>query len=397
MPKLSLCMIVQNEAAQLPRCLASVQGWVDEMVIADTGSTDETVALAQQAGARVLQIPWQEDFAGARNQALAAVEGEWVLVLDADEVFNSPLQATVNQAIAGDQALVVNLMRQEVGASQSPYSLVSRLFRRHPQLKFNRPYHETIDDSVLALLKQEPQWQIITLPGVAIQHYGYTPENLQAKNKAQRAKVLLTQALQDNPQDAYLCSKLGALLLQLGQEKDGLKLLKQGLKSNQGSVQVRFELHYHLANAYKRSGKWELALKHYQKAINEDILLPLKLGALNNCGSLLNQLGDYPQAQRIFEAVVKIDPTFDRGYYNLGLTLKANRNLPAAIQSYKKALELNPNFAPAHQNLGVAYFQSGLLAESLAAFKTAIALYEQQHDSNGEKLRQSLQEMGLVE
>ena len=61
-----------------------------------------------------------------------------------------------------------NLIRQEIGATQSPYSLVSRLFRNHPQICFSRPYHAMVDDSVTELIRQKPQWQIVTLPQVSI-------------------------------------------------------------------------------------------------------------------------------------------------------------------------------------------------------------------------------------
>jgi glycosyltransferase involved in cell wall biosynthesis len=396
MPNLSLCMIVQNEAANLPACLESVKDWVTEMVIFDTGSQDNTVEIAQHYGAKVIQGQWSEDFSQARNEALKSVTGDWVLVLDADETFNPKMLERVKTAIADDQTLVINLMRQEIGAAQSPYSSVSRLFRHHPQLSFNRPYHETIDDSVLTLLKKEPQWQILDLPGVAILHSGYRPDVIQEKEKAQRAERLLTKALAANPHDAYLCSKLGALYLQLGKEKDGLKLLKQGLKSHQAQAPVRFELHYHLANAYNRQQKWELALKHYTKAVNEPILLPLKLGALNNLGALYHQMGNLPQAQKVCETVIQIDPTLAVGYYNLGMVLKSQNLLLDAIKAYQKAIELNPHYAPAYQNLGVVTFRAGLLEESLQAFKTAIALYEQQQNPEAEKLRKSLAEMGMI-
>ena len=81
---LSLSMIVRDEAGQIEDCLRSVQGFADELVVVDTGSKDNTVALAQAAGARVEAIEWPGDFAPARNQALEMVQGDWVLVLDAD-------------------------------------------------------------------------------------------------------------------------------------------------------------------------------------------------------------------------------------------------------------------------------------------------------------------------
>jgi tetratricopeptide (TPR) repeat protein len=388
-------MIVKDEAHRLPQCLASVQGLVQEMVVLDTGSQDKTPTIAKKAGAKVFKTTWPEDFAQARNQALAKATGDWVLVLDADETLNPKMLDSIQRAMAEDHTLVVNLMRQEVGAVQSPYSLVSRLFRRHPALCFNRPYHETIDDSVLALLEQEPGWRVVDLPGVAILHTGYSPEQLGPKQE--RAQTLLEKALAENPQDAYLCSKLGALYNSLGQDKEGIKLLKQGLKSNRASIPVRFELHYHLANAYQRQKKWELALKHYQKALDEEILLPLKLGALNNYGALLHDLGDLAQAKKIFATVIQIDPTLATGHYNLGRIFKAQGQLLEAIKAYQRAIELNPNYAPAYQNLGVAAFKAGLLAESLDAFKTAISLYDQQGSPEGEVLRRSLQEMGMIE
>jgi glycosyltransferase involved in cell wall biosynthesis len=79
MPTLALSMIMRDAAATLARCLESARPVVDEMVIADTGSTDETVQLARQFGARVFSIPWENDFAHARNRALEEIrsDGSW--------------------------------------------------------------------------------------------------------------------------------------------------------------------------------------------------------------------------------------------------------------------------------------------------------------------------------
>ena len=98
-PRLSLCMIVRNEEKRLPRCLASAMPWAGETIVVDTGSTDGTIALAERAGARVLHFAWRDDFAAARNHALAAATREWVLVLDADEILR------VDDAVAWARAL----------------------------------------------------------------------------------------------------------------------------------------------------------------------------------------------------------------------------------------------------------------------------------------------------
>ena len=136
MTKLSLCAIVKNEAKSLPQCLESVKDVVDEMIVLDTGSTDNTVEIARELGAEVYHFQWCNDFAIARNEALDRVRGEWVLVLDADEILTPEIVPNIQQAIQDKNNLAINLVRQEIGAAQSPYSLVSRSF---PDCRYNAP------------------------------------------------------------------------------------------------------------------------------------------------------------------------------------------------------------------------------------------------------------------
>ena len=86
---LSLCMIVKNEEKHLAKCLASVRPVVDEMIVVDTGSTDRTVDIAKAFGAQVYNFEWTNNFAEARNYSLSKASGDWILVLDADEVISS--------------------------------------------------------------------------------------------------------------------------------------------------------------------------------------------------------------------------------------------------------------------------------------------------------------------
>ena len=396
MTKLSLCTIAKNEEASLPQCLDSVKNFVNEMVVLDTGSTDKTIEIARELGAKVYQFQWCNDFAVARNEALKYVGGEWVLVLDADEVLTPEIIPLIEKAIEDQNNLAVNLVREEVGAAQSPYSLVSRLFRHHREVQFSRPYHATIDDSVQALLQQEPHWQVVSLPPVAILHYGYQPEAIAALDKYNRAQKAMEGFLATHPQDPYTCSKLGALYLQVGREKEGIKLLKRGLKSNRADAPVLFELHYHLANAYTRQEKLEQAVKHYQKAIDQPILAKLKLGAYNNLGSLLQQVGDLQTATKAYEVALEIDPNFALAYYNLGAILKRFGRYEEAITAYQQAIKLNPDYAFAYQNLGVVLLKIGNLQESMAAFEKAIALHESQNPAEAQRLRQGLQKMGFI-
>src|SRR5262249_35977342 len=82
-PRVSLCLIVRNEEANLPACLGSSADLVDEVVVVDTGSIDRTKEVAARLGARVFDFPWVDSFAAARNESLRHATGEWIFWLDA--------------------------------------------------------------------------------------------------------------------------------------------------------------------------------------------------------------------------------------------------------------------------------------------------------------------------
>ena len=83
-PHLTLAMIVRNEEAYLSRCLLSVKNLADEIIVVDTGSVDATKQIALDAGAKIVDFPWCDDFSAARNAGLDVATGRWILVLDAD-------------------------------------------------------------------------------------------------------------------------------------------------------------------------------------------------------------------------------------------------------------------------------------------------------------------------
>jgi tetratricopeptide (TPR) repeat protein len=393
--KLSLCMIVQNEAENLPNCLASVRDIVDEIVILDTGSTDDTIAVAELFGAIVHRIDWPNDFAIARNQALQYVTGDWVLVLDGDETLRPEIISTIEQAIAQETYLVVNLIRHEIGATQSPYSLVSRLFRRHPAIAFRRPYHAMIDDSVEALLKVEPYWQIVQLEGVAIDHTGYQPNVIAKQDKVAKARLMMESFLAEHPNDPYVCSKLGALYLQLGEPAIGIELLQRGLAAPELDPGTHYELHYHLGSAYAEMQDVSQATHYYQQAMRQAIAPKLKLGAMHNLATIMQESGELVMAEGLYGQVLQVAPDLVVAHYNLGMTLKQLGRFPEAIARYQQTIALQPDYAPAHQNLGVVLFKIGQVAEALTAFRQAVALYEAQGSPEGEHLRSGLRDLGV--
>ena len=164
MPKtFSVALITRNEAANLPRTLASVRriaGMAVEIVVVDSGSTDATLEIAREAGARVFEEEWK-GFAAQKNSAIARTTGDWVLSLDADEEVSPTLAEEIQALLLGEPAFnayriprlnhFLGLPLRHGGYWPDPKL---RLFRRGAAQFEDRPVHETmVADGPVAQLK----------------------------------------------------------------------------------------------------------------------------------------------------------------------------------------------------------------------------------------------------
>ncbi len=147
MPLVSLCMIVRNEAEVLGRCLNSIADLVDEIIIVDTGSTDETKAVAALYEAKIYDFPWQEDFAAARNFAVSQAVGDYWMWLDADDVIEGENREKLRKILKDPDADVVYLPYflsfSEDGKPQV-ISVRERVFRRSSNFRFEGAVHEVV-------------------------------------------------------------------------------------------------------------------------------------------------------------------------------------------------------------------------------------------------------------
>lgn len=206
--RLGLCLIVRDESTLLPRCLESVRGVVDEIVVVDTGSTDDSKEIATRFGARVVDDPWREDFSAPRNRALAESRAAFVLVLDADERLTKEGAAALRQAVERggfDLATIPLYNSNRLDASDAevlsgaarddePVAL-SRVFRKQDGLRWTGVVHESVEQWVLAA----PRVQVhIEAPVV---HVGYCKEIRDAKDKTRRNTTLLERQVEASPDD----------------------------------------------------------------------------------------------------------------------------------------------------------------------------------------------------
>ncbi len=152
---LSLCMIVKNEEKNLRRCLKSVQGLVDQIVIVDTGSTDQTIEIGNQINPDLHQIAWPGDFAAARNISLSYAGCEWILVLDADEELDSAAYSKIKGVLTKTQAAGLRLCQRNL---LSPNELIRyndlhiiRVFRNDPQIRYEGMIHESVLEPIIRM------------------------------------------------------------------------------------------------------------------------------------------------------------------------------------------------------------------------------------------------------
>ena len=213
---LSLCMIVKNEEHNLERCLASVQGLVDEIILVDTGSSDRTLEIAKAHGAKIFYHTWQENFSLARNISLEPASGDWILYLDADEeleIATRPLIKALLNTTEAD-AITVRVRNFNPPGDYFEYqdSWQVRLWRNRPQYRFEQSVHNQIAPAI---------WRgggkIIQDDTLTWLHYGYMERGVQGTDdRYQRSLKMLEQAVARSPQSAYLNAKLGILYYLLG-------------------------------------------------------------------------------------------------------------------------------------------------------------------------------------
>lgn len=188
-PRLSLCMIVKDERANLPGCLDSAAGLADEIIVVDTGSSDGTQDIARSRGARVIQGDWRGDFSLARNLSLSEASGRWILWLDADDRLLEEDRLAIRRLAEGDPDLdprAFGLLVKNSGDGGRTGSVFNqiRVFPNRPDLRFRNPVHEQI------LPALEAAGIPVEYSAIKVLHTGYTDPAV-ARSKQVRNKAIL--------------------------------------------------------------------------------------------------------------------------------------------------------------------------------------------------------------
>jgi glycosyltransferase involved in cell wall biosynthesis len=221
---LAAVLIVRNEERHLERCLGSLSGLVDEIVVVDTGSTDASLDIARRHGARLYDLEWPNDFAAARNWALDRTRADWILYIDADEHVAEPRPGGLREMLAApDLAGCYVGLRALRG--YRPYREM-RLFRNHPLIRFEGAMHETIWPGLERY--RHAFGGRVGKSGLLLDHVGY--EGAQ-DHKRDRDMPLLRRKLKDDPDHVYSWWHLGRILVADGKVEDARAAWQGGVEA----------------------------------------------------------------------------------------------------------------------------------------------------------------------
>lgn len=222
-PLLSAALIVRDESEFLADCLASIRPVVDEIVVVDTGSLDDTPAIARASGAAVHHRPWSGSFAEARNAALDAASGEWILYIDADERLRPVPRADVEALLGRADAVAYRLLLRP-SPRTTPYREY-RLWRHDPRIRFDGVIHEKVVPAIHAVADADRRE---VLPcDLELVHHGYLGDQTR---KHHRNLPLLLRQRELEPENLFVHYHLARVQEGLGDPREAERTTERGLE-----------------------------------------------------------------------------------------------------------------------------------------------------------------------
>lgn len=242
--KLSLCMIAKNEGANIERCLESIESIVDEIILVDTGSTDDTVEKAKKYGAKVFYSEWKNDFSAARNESIKHATGDWILILDPDEEIPESCRDNLRAFLVdvGDdlyyQLRIKNLDKDDKVGFEN---YMIRMFKNTPSARYTGRIHEAI----------YPKNGFINISddSVHILHHGYKDIEVVNKKITERNLPILENLSADDISDSYksyLNFYIGSSHFDLGDVDKAIDYLLKSLELSKTETETDFTINQYL-------------------------------------------------------------------------------------------------------------------------------------------------------
>ena len=362
--KITACYMVKNESKNLPRSINSVKGSVDELIVIDTGSSDNTIEIAESFNAKVINVPWTDDFSAPRNIAIDNATGDWIIFLDADEYFVNPksVRSAVEKLSNKESILIPRInIDEENGGNIIGRDWCLRIFKNVNNLRYRGLIHENITD-----IKTGNLSYVFGNDDLAIYHTGYGKQLIESKLR--RNLALINKEIELYGHKPQHDINLADCYMGLGEYEKVIQHATKSLNSNVQELTGRGRTYRNLINAM-RSLKYpnEEIIAVIDKAIKKLPNLPEFYAerAINLCD--LNQLDEaYDSFKKSLEVWRKMsgdiheDSYYPRIMYIVYAQLAEldaiKGNFKSAYRNIDEAIKLAPNKAVYQQR--IAYFKS---------------------------------------
>ncbi len=376
-PGLSVCMIVKNEQAVLGRCLRSIREAADQIVVVDTGSDDDTKAIAKEYGAEVHDFAWTNDFAAARNRSLDYAKHAWILWVDADDVLPRQSIGGLNylKSKKTDRILGFIVRNQKPGNTGSEF-MQARMFPNNQSIRFEGRIHEQIMPSALRLgMKMEKT-------SVVIEHHGYADPQ-QLKSKARRNLEFLLNDYNPNDPDPVSLIEIADSYTILEDDESASHWYRLFLDMPQSRDKTPFlatQALMGLGNRANSKGEYKQARGFFEQALSiypdrPDVLYGLAvsfemMGQIDKAVQTLYRIPDI----RSMPVQVGVDfrLTTIKAYLRLFRILGHRRDYQSLRELIVEALDRAGERPDIKNAAGTAYFQLGNLMEALHAFEESL-------------------------
>lgn len=358
--RISLCMIVKNEAGTIRRCLQSVTGAVDEIIVVDTGSTDATPEIAREMGAKVCSFDWNDNFSDARNASIQQATGEWILFLDADEELTGEsrealAKCTSEENVEGYFIKIMNYIGADGWVETCP-DLVFRLFKNKPEYRFRGAIHEQIADVILEK-SQQASYRIAN--EIVILHYGYLDSQIEKKDKKNRNLKIIEKELASEPENQLLRYHYGVELFRLEKYVEAAQVFVETANCTNPQTIYFPKLLRYITLAYHSTGQPENALDAIVQGLR---FFPDYADLYYYGGLCLLDCKQYMKARELLLQAVSLPeqpPQYAsfggvrgfRAFYFLGDIAERFLNDEEALGYYLESLRDNPNFQPALEKI----------------------------------------------
>ena len=388
--KISACVIAKNEAENLPRWLASMQVFADEMIVVDTGSTDATAQIARAGGAKVFHFDWVDDFAAAKNFALDKAQGDWVVFTDADEYFTEESAPRVRPLIeeysgrSKFDGFIVHLVNidMDTGALLGTTAEVQRIFRHATHIRFVGSIHEHVEN-----LSGDPGREMVMAPGLTLYHTGYSPRIIKEKSRRDLALLLARRARGEKKKlDEY---HLMDCYYTLEEYPEAAHYARLARDSSDRPVGSEDRPHAVLLQSLILMGAADEEVTEVYETAQR--AFPRKADFPLIYGTYAWEQGYFARARRAYCEGVRLHEEYYRAgdysgvlapsaYERLGEAAALVGQTEEAAALYERALQLSPRYATAL--LALVRLLHGAGADDAAVIETLRTLYDEERDAD---------------